>query len=88
MLKPKSLTVAALSLSAMILGATVSLAFAQGSTNPNHGSMMGPGPMQGMMPRMEAMTRMMDGCARMMQTAAPAGEGRTDEPVPAPDQTH
>jgi hypothetical protein len=86
MLNTKSLTLTALALSAM-LGTTVSLAFAQGSTNPSYGSVMGPGSMLGMMQRMETMTQMMDGCARMMQTAPP-GEGPTDKSAAVPDQTH
>jgi hypothetical protein len=72
-------TLGALALGASLLAATA-LAQGQSENQPGHGSMMGHGMHDNMMPMMSARTRMMDSCARLMDRMAPPAEDHVGKP--------
>jgi hypothetical protein len=71
-------------LAALAIGGTLfaGAALAENPTHGDHHMMMGSGGMRGMTEMRESMTRMMDGCARMMQTATPAPNENQGAPAP------
>lgn len=75
---PRSKLLAALAIGGTLLAGA---ALAENPTGGNHRMMMGSSGMRGMT-EMRAMTRMMDGCARMMQTATPAPNENHGAPAP------
>ena len=76
---PRSKLLAALAIGGTLLAGA---ALAENPTGGNHRMMMESSGMRGMTEMREAMTRMMDGCARMMQTSTPAPNENQGAPVP------